>query len=97
MKTQPTWEEEFDKRFDLDDYGESHITQEKVKRFIAGLLTSHEAAAYKLGVKDVRQEIGERVKELQEANTENNMLTLGERFAVNRELEDVLAIINQTP
>lgn len=52
--THNEWEKDFDRRFDLDDYGDSHITQGKVKRFIADLLNTHSLALRKEWVGKVR-------------------------------------------
>lgn len=91
MKTPPTWEEEFDKRYVVDnlyiaaDGGETdgyeYVAAKSVKDFIRTLLTSHEAA--------IRQEIGEKLEEIR-FDTHNGK-------DVYQKIVSLLAMINPTP
>lgn len=62
----PSWEQEFDKTFDLDHYGNSHIVQKKVKQFISSLLAKTREESYEKGFDLGMQKDVNDTKETQE-------------------------------
>jgi hypothetical protein len=97
MNTQgENWEKRFDAKFDLDDYGKSHIVQDMVKDFIrkelqkareemeVGLENSAWAKAFEKMIRDdERQRVIEIINKLKVA------IAKGEIFTSNAEVSQI--------
>lgn len=78
------WEKEFSNLFSLDGMLDNRFGINEAIDYVESLLTSQ------------RAELVGRIEDIKQGNIENNMFSISERFAVDKMLDEILALLQDT-